>query len=118
MLNSETSHVSSSASVDQAHRQIHLPIHPPAGPVVARCQEVFEPALLTGWGGGGGVVEWPFPNPPEESGRKKKKIHINVSADICVEGGVMGNWEHDVHMSPSSTVHVKQADWLRLFGKR
>lgn len=32
--------------------------------VVARCQEVFEPAILAGWGGGGGGGH--FPNSPEE----------------------------------------------------
>ena len=42
------------------------PIPPPAVAVVARCQEVFEPAILAGWdggGGGGGVAA--FQKPPK-----------------------------------------------------
>lgn len=50
---------------------IHLPIRPPAMPVVARCQEVFEPANLAGWGWGGGWLvgrgqKGYFPNSPVE----------------------------------------------------
>lgn len=58
-------------------KPIRLPVHPPAETLVARCQEVFEPAILVGWGGGGGGGVATFQIPL----RKEKQATLECEAD-------------------------------------